>query len=142
MKHRFLGDAGPTHFLVADPGEEVMSALTSFADERGIGAARVWGIGGLRRARLGFYDPDSKDYVEHLVEEQAELLGLHGNLTRYEGRPRVHLHAVLGLESLGARGGHLLEGHVHPTLELFVVEAKGDLVREMDDEVGFPVVRP
>lgn len=130
------------YFLVAEPGEEVMSALARFAEENGIAAARVWGIGGFSDAVLGVYRPDSKDYAEHRIEEQAELLGLHGNVTTYEGRPRVHLHATLGRDDLSAIGGHLLEAHVHPTLELFVAEAQADLVREMDEDVGLPVVRP
>ena len=142
MKDKLLGDASATHFLVADPGEEVMGALARFAEERGIRAARVWGIGGFSAARLGVYDALSKDYDEHPIEEQVELLGLHGNLTTYEGKPRVHLHAVLGRADLSAIGGHLLEAHVHPTLELFVAEAQVELVREMDEQLGFPVVRP
>jgi hypothetical protein len=43
---------------------------------------------------------------------------------------------VLGKADATAHGGHLIEGHVRPTLEAVVVELPGHLQREMDERIG------
>ena len=39
-------------------------------------------------------------------------------------KPKVHAHAVVGLPDGSTRGGHVLEAHVWPTLEIFLVEIR------------------
>ena len=142
MKRVLTEDKAHSYVVVLDAGDEVMGSLASFASEEAIAGGRVWGIGAFEWARLGFFDRESKRYDEHVVDQQVEVLGLHGNLTRFEGQPRVHLHAVLGMADGSARGGHLLEARVWPTLELFVAETRVELVRELDEEAGLPLIRP
>jgi predicted DNA-binding protein with PD1-like motif len=53
----------------------------------------------------------------------------------------VHIHVVLGRPDGTTRGGHLLEAHVCPTLEVVLVESPEHLKREWDEEVGLALIR-
>jgi predicted DNA-binding protein with PD1-like motif len=44
----------------------------------------------------------------------------------------VHAHVVLGKADATAHGGHLVEGHVRPTLEIIVTETPRHLRRRFD----------
>jgi len=46
--------------------------------------------------------------------------------------PKVHAHAIVGKSDGSAHGGHLLEAHVRPTLEVMVVESAGELRKSYD----------
>lgn len=129
--------------LVLSPGEEAMSALERFAAAHDVGAAEIRGIGACRRAVLAFWNPDTQAYEEHPVDEQAEVVALQGNISRLaDGRPRVHLHAVLSLRDGSCRGGHLLRLEVFPTLEVFVTVFPTALPRLDDPALGLAVLRP
>jgi len=57
------------------------------------------------------------------------------------GKPKVHLHVVLGRRNAATVGGHLLEGRVRPTLEVIVTESPAHLRRVHDPKVGLAVIR-
>jgi predicted DNA-binding protein with PD1-like motif len=52
----------------------------------------------------------------------------------------VHAHAVLGRRDGSTRGGHLLEGHVRPTLEVMLVESQASLRRRSDPATGLALI--
>jgi predicted DNA-binding protein with PD1-like motif len=74
------------------------------------------------------------------VPGQVEVLSLLGNITLADGQPKVHAHAVVGLPDGSTRGGHVLEAHVWPTLEIFLVESGEPLHRARDPETGLDVI--
>src|SRR5919106_1187106 len=82
---------------------------------------------------------DAGDEVVTGLREQVEVLSLLGNVAVHEGKPAVHAHVVVGKRDGTAHGGHLLEAHVRPTLEVIVVESPKHLYRERDDETGLPL---
>jgi predicted DNA-binding protein with PD1-like motif len=53
----------------------------------------------------------------------------------------VHAHVVVGRSDGTTRGGHLLEAHVRPTLELILSESPVHLRKEMDEETGLALIR-
>lgn len=57
-----------------------------------------------------------------------------------DGKPSLHVHAVLGLSDGTIRGGHLLDGIVRPTLEITLVEAPGHLRRSRGPELGVALI--
>lgn len=118
----------------------MVDLLTGFAREQQVGAARLHGIGAFVGAELGFYDFDRKEYERFRIEEETEVLGLVGNLSVMDEGPRVHAHVTLGRRDGSAVGGHLFEGHVGATLELFVTESPDELRRAHDDAVGLPLL--
>src|SRR5918994_1943003 len=125
-----------TFALVFGPGDEVMAGLRAFAKEANLAAARLTAIGAFRDVTLGFFDPDRKEYDKNALNEQVEVLSLLGNVAVHEGKPAVHAHVVVGKRDGTAHGGHLLEAHVRPTLEVIVVESPQHLRRETDEATG------
>ncbi|MEI9422785.1 DNA-binding protein [Mesorhizobium sp. Cs1299R1N1] len=143
MKSRLVNEANGqrTFVVVLDPGEEAFAALTSFAVEQTIGSASLTAIGAFQRATVGWFDLKAKRYRKIPVDEQCEVLSAIGDVaTGDDGKPSLHVHAVLGLSDGTTRGGHLLEGTVRPTLEVTVVEAPGHLRRRKRAEFGVALI--
>jgi uncharacterized protein len=135
-------EPGRIFILRFERGDAFVESLTRFAGEQKTSSARIEGIGAFTEARLGFYDLERKDYDRFSVDEGTEVLSLLGNVTLKDGRPWVHAHVALSRRDGSAVGGHLFEGLVAATLEVFVSEIPGELVREKDDEVGLALIRP
>jgi len=130
MKSKLIYD-GPqrTFVLVFENDDEVLENLLAFAREHRLSAAEFTGIGALSDAVLGYFDWQKKDYKRIPVDEQVEVLNLTGNIALADGEPKLHAHIVLGKADGTAHGGHLLEGHVRPTLEVVVTESPAHLQR-------------
>lgn len=143
MRHVLLSD-GPrkTFALIFEKGDEVMRETTAFARRERLTAAHLTAIGAFRDAVLGYFDPARKDYRRIPVREQVEVLTLAGDVAVKDGEPQVHAHVVLGLSDGSTRGGHLLEAHVWPTLELILVESPAELRRRSDPETGLALIDP
>src|SRR5438270_828504 len=75
------------------------------------------------------------------LSEQAEVVSLIGDVALDGEHPKIHAHAVLGLRDGSTRGGHLLEAHVRPTLEVILTESPSYLKREFDRESGLALIR-
>jgi uncharacterized protein len=119
-----------TRVLVLDSGEEAFSSLQSFAREAGITAASLTAIGAFERATVGWFDFSKKTYKEIAMDEQCEVLSAIGDVAiGDDGRASLHVHIVLGLSDGSTRGGHLLGGTVHPTLEVVLTETPARLRR-------------
>jgi predicted DNA-binding protein with PD1-like motif len=137
-----LNDHGErTYAVVLDSGDEVVSALTRFAESENLTATRFTAIGAFSDAVLGYYDWDNKQYERIPVTEQVEVVSLIGDVALEGKRPRVHAHVVLGLRDGSARGGHLLEGRVRPTLEVILTESPNYMKREFDPDSGLALIR-
>jgi len=90
---------------------------------------------------LGYFDIEKKEYEKILVEEQVEVLSLVGTIApKDDGEPQVHAHVVLGRSDGTMKGGHLLEAHVRPTLEVILTESPEHLRRRTDEETGLPLI--
>ena len=130
-----------TFALVFDTDDEFMSELTSFAKDNALSAASLTAIGAFSNAMLGYFDIEKKEYERILIEEQVEVLSLVGTIApKDDGEPQVHAHVVLGRSDGTTCGGHLLEAHVRPTLEVIVLEAPEHLQRRTDKETGLPLI--
>lgn len=142
MKAKLLQTAAPKTFaLVFDKGDEVASGLTEFARAHRLSASRFTAIGAFSDVTVGYFLPDRKEYRRIPIHEQVEVLSLVGDITLDErGKPKVHAHVVVGKSDESAHGGHLLEAHVWPTLEVVVEESSRHLARRLDPETGFAVI--
>lgn len=140
--HWKLLDKGPpaTHAVVLDSGDEAVGVLGRFVQERRIEAASLSAIGAFERAVVGYFDWAKKDYKRIPVEEQVEVLSLLGDVAVSEGKPTLHIHAVLGRSDGSVVGGHLLEGQVRPTLEVVFVEPPAHLKKRKDPETGLALI--
>jgi len=70
------------------------------------------------------------------------VLSLVGDIAVGESGPVPHLHAVLGMPYGRTRGGHLLRGHVWPTLEVVVHSAEPPLAKVYHPEIGLALIEP
>jgi len=134
-----------TYVVILDAGEEAFTALSDWAAKEQISAAQVTAVGAFERATVGWFDRAAKDYRHVRVRQQCEVLSLLGDIAREvngstAGPPQPHLHAVLGLHDGTTRGGHLLEGHVWPTLEVIIREVPAELCKTYRPEVGLALI--
>jgi predicted DNA-binding protein with PD1-like motif len=141
MKSKLLAAAERTFAIVFDTGDEAMAGLLSFAKEHQLAAAHFTGIGAFSKVVLGYFDWEKKDYVHIPVDEQVEVVSLIGDIALDKGQPKVHAHVVIGRRHGIAAGGHLLEGHVRPTLEIVLAESQHHLRREFDPKSGLALIR-
>jgi predicted DNA-binding protein with PD1-like motif len=121
-----------TYLLVFHSGQEVMAGLRAFADKHKLSAGHVTGIGAIKSALLGYFDPEKKTYLRLRETEQLEVLSLTGNLALDNGAPFFHIHVALGRRDGSARGGHLFVATACPTVEL-VLTAYPKIVRRKSD---------
>ena len=110
-------EEGQDYWLKLERGEEVMATLTRFLEEQGIFGGSLQGIGAIHDVELGFFDARSSQYLRRRFPEEAELIDFVGNVTRVDGRPFVHAHAVISGSDFVARGGHFFQGVVCVTME-------------------------
>jgi uncharacterized protein len=135
-----------TYVVVLDQGEEAVSALTGWAASERISAAQVTAVGAFEQAVVGWFDRAAKDYRRITVGQQCEVLSLIGDIAIGPGGDgeaegsQPHLHAVLGLSDGTTRGGHLLEGHVWPTLEVMVRETPAQLRKTLRPDIGLALI--
>ena len=138
MKSKLIHDHGgeKTFALIFDTGDEAMSGLVEFASANALGASHFTAIGAFRDVILGYFDWESKKYQKIPVREQVEVLSLIGDVALKDGVSKVHAHVVVGRSDGSTRGGHLIEGHVRPTLEVILTESPEHLQKEVDEQSG------
>jgi predicted DNA-binding protein with PD1-like motif len=142
MKSKLIND-GPqkTYVLVLDKGDEAVGSIEGFARENRIGAAQLTGIGAFSDAVLGFFDWELKDYRRIPVNEQVEVVSLLGDIALGpNGKPALHPHVVVSRADGIAMGGHLLEAHVRPTLEVVLTESPRHLHKRKDPDSGLALI--
>jgi uncharacterized protein len=142
MQSRLIND-GPqkTYVLVLEYGEEAVSSVTRFAVDQNLRAAQITGIGAFSDAVLGFFDWETKEYRKNPVREQVEVVSLLGDVAEGpDGKPALHLHAVVSRSDGMAMGGHLLEAHVRPTLEVVLTESPKHLHKRKDPQSGLALI--
>ena len=76
-----------TYGVVLDIGDEAMVELGRFVREKEVDAASLTAIGAFWRARLGYFDWQTKEYKKIAVEEQVEVLSLLGDVLVAEEGP-------------------------------------------------------
>jgi predicted DNA-binding protein with PD1-like motif len=126
--------------VVCDKGEEAVAAVGAALSEQGLVAGRVSAVGGFAGAEVGWFDRNAGDYRRIPVTEQVEVLSLLGDVAQQDGRPALHVHAVLGRADGSTVGGHLLRGQVWPTLEVIISEVVPELAKRVDPETGLALI--
>jgi predicted DNA-binding protein with PD1-like motif len=133
-------DGLKTWLLVFEQGDEALRTLEAFARDHALSGSHFTGIGAFERATLGYFDWQRRDYDRIAVDEQVEVLTLAGDVATEDGQPKIHAHVVLGRRDGTALGGHLLAGHVRPTLELTVTDTPAWIRRRHDAASGLALI--
>lgn len=129
-----------TFVLIFKTGDEAMAGLREFACEKNLSGSHFTAIGAFRDVTLAYFDWEQKEYRKIPVNEQVEVVSLVGDIALKDGQPEVHAHAVIAKRDGTAHGGHLLEAHVRPTLEVVLTEAPGHLQRKFDAASGLALI--
>jgi uncharacterized protein len=124
MKVTDLGKGGRTFRINLTKGDEVMSALTDFAEKYHVKNAHFTGIGALNKGLFGWADPESglgQKKIE--LNQEAEVVSLLGSITTdAQGRANVHAHGSVAYSDGSIHGGHWWEARVSIIAEIFVTE--------------------
>jgi predicted DNA-binding protein with PD1-like motif len=113
--------ASRTFEVMFGPGDEIMSGLTEFAEKNHITSGYISGIGGLATATLGWGDPQKGGVKTIPVEQKCELASFLGNISMERGKVYVHAHAVVSFSDGSTKGGHVVDAHANPFVEVYVV---------------------
>jgi uncharacterized protein len=135
-------DGMRTFLIVCETADEAMTTLASFASRERLAASHFTGVGAFARAVVAYFEWPAKRYRHIAIDEQVEVLSISGDITLEKDEPKVHAHVVLGKADASAHGGHLIEGHVRPTLEVVVVESPRFLQRRFDPASGLALIDP
>jgi uncharacterized protein len=141
MRSKLLNADPPiTYAIGLETDEEVVETLTRFLATEEVNTASLTAIGAFRDAVLGYFDWQTKSYRKIPVDEQVEVLSLIGDVAVAEGQPSLHVHSVLGRHDGSVVGGHLLEAHVRPTLEVILIQPPSYLRKRRDPETGLALI--
>jgi len=133
-------DGHRTFVIVLETGDEVMRPLVEFAINHDLRGSHFTAIGAFSDAVVAYFDWRSKRYRQIEIPEQVEVLSLLGDVAVEGDKPKVHAHVVLAKSDGSAHGGHLVSGHVRPTLELVLTESPRHLRRRFDPESGLALI--
>jgi len=141
MKAKLIQEQGERTFAVIfETGDELAGGLLEFARRQRLAGSHFTGIGAFSDGVLGYFDWETKEYRKIPVREQVEVLSLVGDVALDKGEPKIHAHVVVGKADGTAHGGHLLEAHVRPTLEVILTESPRHLRRTHDPESGIALI--
>ena len=124
MKGKLISeDAQRTYAVILDTGDEAVRCLTAFAKEHGCRPASS-----RRSARLATACSATSTGRRRTTRASRSRSRWRSSLSlatspRNDGEPKLHPHVVVGKADGTAHGGHLLEAHVRPTLEVIITES-------------------
>ncbi len=144
MRVKQLSDSNgqKDYAVIFRPGDEPFAGLTEFAEKYHVQSAHFTAIGGFHDAKLAWFDLDKKMFRVIPIDQQVEVVSLVGDIALLDGKPQVHMHCVVGLPDGTTRGGHILDAHVTPLLEVFVTSDPVPLVKKRDPAHGLTLIEP
>ena len=121
-------------------GEEIASSIASFCAAHNVTSGYFQAIGAVTEVELGYYHLEKKEYTFKQFEQEFEVVSLTGNVSLVEGKPFVHMHGVFSDEHFQCTGGHVKNGIVGATCEVYFVPFETELIREFDEEIGLKLL--
>ena len=132
---------GNTVVVRLDPGDRIAESLLQVAKAESISAASITGIGATDDFTVGVFDLEKSDYNRMHYTGNHEINALVGNLTAKDGEPYLHLHITCTDQEGKVVGGHLLEGTVSLTAEIFLQSFEGLIDRKKNPVLGINQIR-
>ena len=132
----------PNDWLVRlDVGDEIVASLVKFASEENVKSASFSGLGAVGGLKYGYFDINDREYKVAEESISLEIVNLTGNLARIDGEPIVHPHISVGFPDMSVRGGHLVEGIISVTGEIFVHTYDADINRAEEERFGLKLIK-
>jgi uncharacterized protein len=128
-------------YVRLDGGDEIVGSLSELAHHEVIEGGFINGIGSAKDVELGFYDLEKRRYVRSRFPEAREVASASGPVSILDGRPHIHLHAVVSDRDFGTLGGHLFAATVTATAEFVITVCSSRLEREADQKTGLALLK-
>ncbi|MBO6120198.1 MAG: DNA-binding protein [Lachnospiraceae bacterium] len=125
-----------TFIVRLDVGDEIVESIKKIVETENIKLAQINGLGGASNFTIGVRKKDTKDYVKATFSGDYEITNLHGNVTRMNGEPYLHLHIGCGNDKNEYYGGHLFSCVIGATAEIFITTYDGIVERKLDEKTG------
>ena len=127
---------GNRYIIRIDKGEEIVSILTRFCNERAIKSGKISAIGAVNEVDIGLFDSIKQEYYSKTLKGAFEILSITGNISSNKDQPYLHMHITLSNNEYNAFGGHLNKAIVSATCEVILEELNGKLERSFDENTG------
>ena len=116
------------HMVRLNVGDEIVRGLLEASKELGVKGGIVAGIGGVDRAKVAVFNPETREYETTELKGFHEVASLLGNISLRDEEFFAHIHVTL---SNGKKtvAGHLVEAYVQGTLEAAIFELDKPLTR-------------
>lgn len=128
------------YIIILTRGEKLIETLTSLCENENIHSGVFQAIGAIENPELGYYNIDTKEYKWQSMSKMLEIVSLTGNVSLVDSKPFLHIHCVLSDDEFKTVGGHLKEGAVGATCEIYLTNFGIDIKREFDEEVGLKLL--
>lgn len=138
MEYRKFNDS---YVVRLNKDEEVMQSLKKLCRDEDIRLAEITGIGASNLVEIGVFNVNTKEYNTKIFNGMFEITSLVGNATRKDGEVYLHIHINFGDEEGNVKGGHLVKANISATSEIIVKEIKGEVGRELSNEIGLNLLK-
>ncbi|MFW9878180.1 MAG: PPC domain-containing DNA-binding protein [Candidatus Thorarchaeota archaeon] len=124
-----------------EPDEDIIDSIIQMIKNHDIKSGLINCIGALKKYTIGYFDFDSKQYLQKTFDEYIELVSCMGNISFKDGDPVVHLHISIGKRDYKIIGGHLLQPSiVSITGEVYIFEIDKKLERTTDPQLNLSLL--
>jgi len=126
-----------TKYIVRiDKGEEIVTSLEKFCEQRNIRAGSIIGLGAAGKIEIGHFEAETKKYHSKVFKGDLEIAPLTGNISTKDGAPYLHMHINFSNAELKAFSGHLNSAVVSATFECIIEKYEGEIERKFDSNIG------
>lgn len=139
MRYKYLGK--DVFLIRLDRGDRIKENIMKFCCDNKIEAGYFSGIGAGEMFDLAVYRKKIEGYKSKKIKGEYEITSLMGDVTLKEGKPFIHIHITLASDNMKSFGGHLNEGIITATGEIFftvIKEAK--IKRKLNEEVNIYLI--
>jgi len=124
-----------------DRGEELLSKLKKFCQQKKIKSAVFTGLGACERLVLAHYDVDKKKYSDLKLRQKMEINNLTGLVATIKKDTLIHLHGIFSDKGMNVRGGHVKLLKVAATCEIILTKLNKKLEREYSRKIGLNLLK-
>jgi predicted DNA-binding protein with PD1-like motif len=127
-----------THLFRVKPNEELLSAIKSYCEKNRIRSAVITHIiGSFSNVKLSFLKTLPGKYITKEFRGPLEIVAGQGTIATMADTNELvlHIHIIVSDENK-AVGGHLAEGKIFSTAEVFIEELDYPIKRKLDSYTG------
>ncbi len=126
----------PNTFIIRfDANEDVFISLSDYCKTNNTGGYFTC-IGSTKDVTLSYYNLETKQYEDHQIVEDLEVVSITGNISFKDSVPAVHAHGVFSKRDLSTIGGHIKKMIVSATCEVYLTIFHKPLKRAFDQNTG------